>query len=84
MCCSSWAAASGAAIRQGGWFLPGLIILVLGALIAFFLLTQGPGEQTVPVVEPTRAALQPKPWRVCEACWQRPPDFNEQGPEVVR
>lgn len=29
-------------------------------------------------------SVQPKPWRVCEACWQRPPHFNEVSPAVTR
>lgn len=28
--------------------------------------------------------VTPQPWRVCDACWQRPPKFNEISPELSR
>ncbi len=30
------------------------------------------------------SSVRPEPWAVCDACWQRPPHFNEQAPEVTR
>jgi hypothetical protein len=35
------------------------------------------------VSDPT-SNVTPVPWRVCDACWQRPPVFQEQSPEVIR
>ena len=37
------------------------------------------GSVTDPVQNVT-----PAPWRVCDACWQRPPAFHEQSPQVIR
>ena len=28
--------------------------------------------------------VRTEPWAVCGACWQRPPKFNEQSPELTR
>ena len=29
-------------------------------------------------------AIHPKPWAICDACWQRPPTFKETSPTVTR
>ena len=30
------------------------------------------------------SAIHTAPWSVCDACWQRPPRFNEISPEITR